>query len=171
MSTSLNDLKKFVDFAARELGLRSLPKINFVGKIEDNKRTFGHFFSHHKKSTMTVRIIGRHPIDVMRTIVHELIHYKQRVSGSSSSEQMKEDEANAHAGRIMRKFDAKYPKVFKDKPIMEDGIAPVAANATGAGIANFDPLMNLGMERRKPLRDLIRKDPLAQIKKQKKKDK
>ena len=48
MSTSLNDLKKFVDFAARELGLRSLPKINFVGKIEDNKRTFGHFFSHHK---------------------------------------------------------------------------------------------------------------------------
>jgi len=134
MNTSIKDVKNFISFAAKHLGLRSLPKINLVGNTENSKNAFGHFLGDRKGTSIIVRVTDRHPIDVMRTLAHELIHYKQRVVGSRFSEQMKEDEANALAGRIMREFDMSYPHVFKDKSIQEDG-AMGAANATGAGIA------------------------------------
>jgi len=125
----------FINFAAKELGLRTLPKIRLVGNEENTKDSFGHFLGTRTTNSMVVRVTNRHPIDVMRTISHELIHYKQRLSGQISSEMMKEDEANALAGRIMRKFDLTHPQVFRDKSISsikEDGaLGGVAANAVG----------------------------------------
>ena len=115
----LDDIKKCVGFAARELGLKTVPKIDFVNSIEDKKRAFGHFFSNADKKNIRVRITNRHPLDVMRTVAHELYHYKQKLAGSKDTEQKKEDEANAVAGRIMRKFDSQFPKMFKDRPISE----------------------------------------------------
>lgn len=130
MNTSIKDVKNFISFAAKRLGLTSLPRISLVGKEENSKNAFGHFLGDRKGASITVRITDRHPIDVMRTIAHELIHYKQRSSNVKASEQMKEDEANALAGRIMRDYDTTYPKAFKDKPINEDG-SMGAANAIG----------------------------------------
>ena len=134
MNTSVKDVKNFISFAAKHLGLSSLPRISLVGKEENTKNAFGHFLGDRKGTSITVRITGRHPIDVMRTIAHELIHYKQRINGNRASEQMKEDEANALAGRIMRDYDTTYPKAFRDNPINEDGMA--AANAIGASAAD-----------------------------------
>lgn len=135
MNTSVKDVKNFISFAAKHLGLSSLPRISLVGKEENTKNAFGHFLGDRKGTSITVRITGRHPIDVMRTIAHELIHYKQRINGVRASEQIKEDEANALAGRIMRDYDTTYPKAFRDKPINEDG---VAANAEGVSAADPD---------------------------------
>lgn len=143
MSVSINHLNMFIKFAAKELGLKTLPKMHFVGSSENSKHAFGHT----NGKDVYVRITDRHPIDIMRTIAHELMHCKQK-----NSVKFREDEANAMAGRIMRKFDNTYPEVFKDKSIkanmMEDG---VAANAVGAGgmgptpspMQGFNPILNL----------------------------
>ena len=151
MSKQLKHLNKFIDFAKKELKLPSLPNIHFAGSEEDKKDAFGHSIGHD----ITIRINDRHPIDIMRTIAHELIHYKQNIKNSKIGD---EDQANALAGRIMRKFDIKYPHVFKDKAIksnmMEDGgmtTSALPANRMGGssstpgtgGIDTVDPLLKL----------------------------
>jgi hypothetical protein len=103
----------------------------------------------------------------MRTIAHELIHYGQRLKGLSANE----DQANAQAGRIMRKFDTTYPSVFKDKAILntvrEDlgVVSNVPTNTTGPAISNYDPLIqfkNTGsmFKRKQPkgLRNIVKKE-------------
>jgi hypothetical protein len=138
-------IKKFIPIAAKELGLLTLPKIHLVGHEEDTKDAFGHSKGHD----ITVRTVDRHPVDVMRTLAHELIHYKQNITGSKKGEQMREDQANAIAGRIMRKFDTIHPNEFKDKPIPEEVASNIPNNCMGAssstqgtgGIATIDPLM------------------------------
>jgi len=147
-TTSVKDVRLFINFASKELGLTSTPHVHLVGAEENNRATFGHFLGTRKGTSITVRMTDRHPIDVMRTIAHELIHYKQRTTGMRSSEMMKEDQANALAGRIMRKFDTTYPRVFKDKPvssIREDmGVAAMGGAVNNEGdhnIAGFDPLL------------------------------
>jgi hypothetical protein len=166
--SSVTDVKNFIHFAAKKLGLTSLPKITLVGSSENSKNAFGHFFSDRSKTTITVRIVGRHPIDIMRTIAHELIHYKQKVSGVAKSEQMKEDEANALAGRIMREYDTTNPGVFKDLPIVkkqihEDmGVAAIGGAVNNIGdkqIAGFDPLLG-----KKRLRTMVKRKTLEEIK-------
>lgn len=150
-------IKNFIKFAARELNLKTLPQIKFVGHEEDVKQAFGH----EKGGAITVRIAGRHPIDIMRTIAHELVHFKQ---GGKGSEQYKEDNANAVAGRIMRKYDTMYPQAFKDKAISEEGDAigspsVLPNNHTGPNIATFDPLMI----RMKMVKRSFKKKPLSAI--------
>ena len=140
----LKQLNNFVKFAAKELDLKTLPKIHFVDNSEDKYRAFGHSLN----SDIYIRITDRHPDDIMRTITHELVHQKQ---ADNKSEQSKEDEANAVAGRVMRKFNTTHPSVFKLKPInnLKETESVIPANASaGEGVAKFDPL--LGSVRRKP---------------------
>lgn len=146
-NTKYRDLNFFIQFAAKELKIIKLPTIKFVGKEEDVKRAFGHFFSGINKTEIRVRVIERHPIDIMRTIAHELSHWKQFQDKVHSSETAKEDYANAMAGRIMRKFDTKYPNMFKKRAIHEEGegaigtgTGEVPVNNT-SGVAKFDPLL------------------------------
>lgn len=127
----INHLKTFIQFAAKELNLPSLPNIHFVGSSHDKKRSFGHSIGRD----ITVRITNRHPVDVMRTIVHEMIHFKQNLKGKTG-EQFREDQANALAGRIMRKFGTTNPSIFKDQPIpsnVTEEESAVPANCAGSG--------------------------------------
>lgn len=162
MSKQLKHLNKFIDFAKKELKLPSLPNIHFAGSEENKKDAFGH----SQGNDITIRINDRHPIDVMRTIAHELTHYHQNLK-KEKGEQFREDEANALAGRIMRKFDTSHPEVFKDEEIDDLGeemASTVPANAMGAsssthgtgGIDIYDPLMHAGKTiKRKKLKDII----------------
>lgn len=153
MQVQKTHLNLFIKFAVKELALKTLPNIKFVGSSEDKKAAFGHSIG----SDIRVRVTERHPIDIMRTLVHELIHYKQNVLKKRMGD---EDQANALAGRIMRKFDLKYPHVFKDKAIrsnmMEDGgmtTSALPANRMGissstpgtGGIDMVDPLLKMKM--------------------------
>lgn len=147
MLSQVQQINSFIGFAVKELKIKK-PKVNLVGASENQHKTFGHFDG----SEITVRMTERHPIDVMRTIAHELVHVKQYASGTRNFGQKEEDEANAIAGRIMRKFDGKYPHVFTLKPvpanIAEEMISATPTNAIGAGdaIAKYDKFL-----RRKPL--------------------
>ena len=163
---SLGLIKQFVSFASKELRLKTLPQINYVGKVEDKKQAFGHYISNKKSDSITIRVTGRHPIDVMRTLAHELYHYKQRTMGVKESERTKEDEANAIAGRIIRKYDTIYPNSFKARSIPEEVVSAVPANAMGVSSpsnpfsAIAQPERILGITRRKQpkgLSDIIGK--------------
>lgn len=123
-------LDHFAKFAAKELGITKAPKINYTGHSEDSKSTFGVTKKTGDKSSIHVRTLDRHPNDIMRTIAHELYHYKLNNNASSQGE---EDKANLIAGRIMRKYNTNNSSIFKARPIREDMASVVPTNNAGAG--------------------------------------
>lgn len=105
MTDHLIELCKF------ELELDELPPVSMVSApTVGGNSSFGVF-----DGTIKVVCQNRHPIDTMRTLAHELVHWKQRstnmeLDGETGSEI--ENQANALAGVIMRKFGKKYPEYF-----------------------------------------------------------
>ena len=108
-------LSKFIPFCQKELGIKEYPKIKFVGpEVSKEKGSFGVY----KKGEITIDIHQRHPADVLRTVAHELTHFKQNIKGEKDPNRgetgsKSENEANAIAAVIMRKFDSIHPEIFK----------------------------------------------------------
>jgi hypothetical protein len=149
MDDPTKHVQNFVSFAAKHLKLTKMPHIRFVGHEEDEKQTFGHSVGNE----VVVRTAGRHPIDVMRTLAHELTHFKQ--GKSKKSEDQREDGANAMAGRVMRAYDTKYPKSFKVAPISEDEGGVAANSIAGGGIEMYSPLLKI--KQGKKLKDILKR--------------
>ena len=108
--------KAFLDLAKSELGLEDLPQIDLVDDKNSakEKKSFGTYDG----NCIVVNIAGRHPSDIFRTIAHELVHHKQNGEGkiqigSGETGSDVENEANAVAGVILRKFNHTYPAVFE----------------------------------------------------------
>lgn len=168
MQGIIKTLNDFVKFAAKEIQLSKLPKIFFIGNKENTKNAFGHSIG----NKIYVRITDRHPGDIMRTIAHELIHVKQTQMGKHG-QQFREDEANALAGRIMRKFNTTYPSVFKLKSTpsnLKETESLIPANVMGSGgpnsgIQTFSPLINFDQKNKKfnPMGALYKKKKLRDI--------
>jgi hypothetical protein len=62
-------------------------------------------------------VVNRHINDVCRTLAHELVHYRQDLKGQLNDESGKtgspeENEANAEAAVIMRKWGELHPEYF-----------------------------------------------------------
>ena len=124
-------LGDFLKFAVKQLKLTQLPKIKFQKKHSaSNPTTFGYFDP--ETDHIVIVLDGRHPMDIMRTLAHELVHYKQRLknklhndSGETGSEH--ENEANAAAGILMRDFGkqhAEYFAVEEDQQVNEIQLIP-----------------------------------------------
>jgi hypothetical protein len=115
---------KFLPMAMHYLELDHLPKMHFTSHIEDTQQpTFGMYVN--GKHTLYVALTNRHPNDILRTVAHELTHYKQDSehqlndqSGVTGSPE--ENQANQMAGIIMRHFNKKYPQYLSSKPITPD---------------------------------------------------
>lgn len=113
-------IQYFINYASKELGLTSLPEINLITnpKVAAQLASFG---GYHDKS-IQVSIVNRHVNDVLRTLAHELVHYRQDIngklqptSGNDGSEQ--ENEANAVSAVVMRKWNRENPSVMELSPI------------------------------------------------------
>lgn len=120
----LSQFKDFLLFCLKELEIKKLPKITWFthDDVGGEHHSFGSF--HNEDQTIRIGINNRHPLDIMRTLAHELCHYKQWTqdqlndkSGETGSPQ--ENEANAKAGVIMRNWNQTHPDMFKQTPIME----------------------------------------------------
>jgi hypothetical protein len=97
-----------------ELDIDDLPEIEF---INDSTVGTGTSFGLFDGETVYVVTKDRHPMDVMRTLAHEIVHWKQQISGQEldgSDGSGIENEANAVAAVIMRKFGKMYPHYFVD---------------------------------------------------------
>tara|TARA_R110000796_G_scaffold3925_1_gene15047 strand:+ start:1585 stop:4230 length:2646 start_codon:yes stop_codon:yes gene_type:complete len=107
-------LKPFVKFCIKSLELKSVPKIVITNKKLDG--TFGYYNT--KTKTLTVSLNDRHEADVMRTLAHELVHLaqdeqNQDIDGSDGSKH--ENQANAVAGVLMRKWADEDPSLFESE--------------------------------------------------------
>jgi hypothetical protein len=107
-------LKKFIVFLKRELSLTiDIPYILIDDPDFSKKnRAFGMMNS---DGIVYISIINRHPLDILRTVAHEYVHYKQsikRVAMNPNPGSPSENEANAKAGEIMRKYGKLHPELF-----------------------------------------------------------
>ena len=103
---------KFVNHCKDKLELPNIPTITLVDRI--GGKTFGQYDT--VKKDIAVQLADRHIVDVLRTLAHELVHHKQRtitpdLDGSDGSEH--ENQANALAGKLMRQFGKRYPKLYE----------------------------------------------------------
>lgn len=118
--SSLNKdlVKEFMKHVTKELKLDSLPKINFSN---DSQEAVEHgSWGGYKTGDKSIRIVTakRHPADIFRTLAHELVHYKQDITGRLNPGDGKtgsdiENEANSRAAIIMRNFAEAKPSLFE----------------------------------------------------------
>lgn len=113
-------IDKFVEFASSELQLDELPNIDLQdgNEISVKHRSFGGYGNKH----ITVTLSNRHIMDVCRTLAHELVHYRQDLNNELTPDSGKdgsphENEANAQAAVIMRKWGKMHPNLFKQPAV------------------------------------------------------
>jgi len=111
-------LKRFLIFLKRELNLSyDIPYVLMDdADFAKDKKAFGMM----NDKLIYVSVINRHPMDILRTFAHEVVHYKQVMQGknmSSSAGSMIENQANAKAGELMRKYGNLHPELFDLMPI------------------------------------------------------
>jgi Zn-dependent peptidase ImmA (M78 family) len=77
-------------------------------------------FGKYTPETGEIRVVAtnRNLADILRTLAHEMVHYKQHLDGklnvdSNDDGSEAENEANAQAAIIMRKFGRENPIIFE----------------------------------------------------------
>lgn len=114
-------VEKFVQFAVKELGLKKLPAKLTLSYSTDKARerhTFGVFNPESNEIWLYVK--DRNLADILRTLAHELVHRKQaeegRIeNGSGETGSEIENEANAMAGVLLRKFGKAHENIYENK--------------------------------------------------------
>ena len=143
-------LRPFIKSCIKYLEIEKIPNIILKRDPEWTRQngTFGHYDP--DTHSITLAVSGRHPLDILRTLAHELTHAHQNElvtmpmdAGATGSAH--EDDANAQAGRIMRHWADQHPEYFKDVQLEDyDPKAPgsgadnnvighMAKNLTGLG--------------------------------------
>jgi hypothetical protein len=119
--TLIDMLAVALPIIASNLKLTDLPKIKLVKKVPDvSQPTFGRYDNGAK--IVYLAIDRRHPIDVIRTLAHEIVHFKQDINNeleinSGQTGSPAENEANALAGVIMRNINKSNPGFILADPI------------------------------------------------------
>lgn len=114
-------MRDFLPLAMEHLKITSLPDFKLVTRVPDTEQpTFGKFVPDENRIYLAIE--QRHPLDVIRTMAHELTHYRQGTehelgpdSGRTGSPT--ENEAHEVAGIIMRHFNKAHPEYFQDRAI------------------------------------------------------
>ena len=111
-------IKEFVKFVAKELKLKTLPQIKLsTNNAEVKERhSFGYF--RPGDNNIWVYIKNRNMADMLRTLAHEMVHHKQAEDGridmnSGETGSEIENEANAKAGVILRKFGKTHEMIYE----------------------------------------------------------
>ena len=145
-------IDRFAQSCAQLLELQSAPEI-VLHKDPDwtqQNGTFGRYTAAPQRQ-IELAVSGRHIIDVLRTLAHEMTHAAQDEQAGLPDDAGEtgspwEDEANAMAGRIMRHWADQEPEMFAGVELEENwrqklgGAAVAAACVAGApGCATMDP--------------------------------
>jgi hypothetical protein len=101
------------------LHVKDIPGIMFTANsgFGQKKHTFGQT---SQKNRIVVEVENRHPLDALRTLGHEIVHFHQHITGvhgTGETGSPTENEANVRSAIMMRNFDAAYPEVFKMPPL------------------------------------------------------
>jgi cytidyltransferase-like protein len=113
-----SQIAEFVKYAVNELKIKTLPTVKFSYDTNESqsKGTFGYFDPN--ANHIWIYIKNRNTADILRTLAHELVHHKQgednklkQGSGETGSEI--ENEANAQAGVLLRKFGKENKGIYE----------------------------------------------------------
>lgn len=119
-------LKSFIKFTADKLGFDEMPEVIYKDADDHGDQpSFGGYAPGDKK--LVVMTKNRHPMDIFRTVAHELVHHKQNLDGrlgkdikqEGSTGSDIENEANSEAGKIMRYFGRENPFYFDMQYVTE----------------------------------------------------
>ena len=151
--TIVDAIRDFLPIAIKTLKLKELPRITFSKDVDSkhDQPTFG-VYHHDGRKLIAIDIEERHPIDIIRTLAHELVHFKQDLEGRLTDNSWKtgsptENEAHEKAGIMLRMFDKEHPEYLKLQAVefnIDEGWkdwvagAGVAAMAAGGGGAAWD---------------------------------
>jgi hypothetical protein len=141
-------IKKFTGWAKQRLEITGTPKIKLTTnkKYVTDKRTFGTTSSNGE---IWVYIENRNLADILRTLCHELVHFKQFSDGTAhdhmneQQHQQIEDEANAMAGRLMRDYGKQHAEIYEGRTSSMQSAVAAALPATYAipELKNQDPYL------------------------------
>ena len=111
-------MQKFIQFAAQNLNLQSIPEIEFSYDTEEAQE--GHHTGRHSESdnSVWVYVANRNMVDIMRTVYHELTHVRQGElnmikPGDSYPGSPIEMLADMTAGKAMKIFGKDHPEIFQ----------------------------------------------------------
>lgn len=128
-SVLLRFFKNCIDF----LEIKNAPKMVLHHNTDWSEQTgsFGQFDPDAK--VLHLATSGRHVLDILRTMAHELTHCKQNEKdrlpdNAGETGSWWEDEANAMAGRIMRHWADEHPEMFKDVSLEESASGYIPKN-------------------------------------------
>jgi cytidyltransferase-like protein len=122
-----SQIAEFIKFAINELGINKTPTFKFSYNTNESreKSTFGYFDPN--ANHIWIYIKNRNTADILRTLAHELVHHKQgednrikQGSGETGSEI--ENEANAQAGVLLRKFGKENKGIYENLTIKKNTI-------------------------------------------------
>ena len=112
-------LNSFIDFCCDKLEISQKPSLKFKTPEEQGEQpSFAAYAPGSKEVTVMTK--NRHPMDVFRSVAHELVHHKQNEDGRIGKDIAKEgatgsdieNEANSRAGELMRWFGKANPQCF-----------------------------------------------------------
>lgn len=108
----LDFYNEFIDFLKKEYPLKNNIEIRFMGSRIDEMTTGARTDNH----VLKVLVKGRMNRDVLRTLAHEWVHEYQRTVLKRNKQKnigsKNENEANALAGEILKKFEKDHPKLI-----------------------------------------------------------
>lgn len=119
LSKSDDDIREIADivnFAKLELGITDDIKVELAFEKTADLKTTAYY---NLNGFIKVYVKERAKIDIARSIFHELVHHKQNIEhrltniekdGSDGSEI--ENEANAKAGELVRKYGKLHPEIY-----------------------------------------------------------
>ena len=112
-------IQKLVTFACEQLNIEQ-PQIQLINSpsYTQEHSSFGGYYPSEQKIVCVVH--NRNMADILRTLAHELVHHMQNGKGELNSDSGEdgspiENEANATAGIIMRKFGRENPEIFESQ--------------------------------------------------------
>jgi len=119
----MKGFEEFLPLAMNVLGINKLPPIKIVKDVPGAQPSFGGF--DQDSGIIYIQITNRHPLDIFRTLAHELVHFKQDAEHKLDGESGRtgspmENEANATAGIVMRYFNKRYPEYLGQKPLIKE---------------------------------------------------
>ena len=139
-------IAEFIKYTKQRLELKQFPKVRLVtdGEFAKELKAFGGYDP--ETDEIHIYVKGRNPVDVIRTLAHELVHLKQKEDGriggveDGATGSDIENEANAAAGILMREFGKVNPTIYES---IHRTTLLVEGGAYGHMNHPFDVSMNL----------------------------
>lgn len=121
----------FVEFIKKELGIEYDVNIILQNNKDGIKTTAVYRYQdegdeNFEQSEIRVFVLDRALVDILRSIAHEMTHHRQNEDGDLKGKISNvggpiEDDANATAGELIKKFGIQHPEIYGEESKEEVG--------------------------------------------------